>query len=271
MTLDEPFFRRAFQACGEKHYGLARLFYPRLLGRDWHYCLLGFAYLKCLDDLVDEDADPDRALAAMKQQRQLIERIYAGWDGEPLPPAPESYAVHFFRWDRERGAPLRAGMEVVLDRMAFDLGRRGMAFPRHELDAHLVAMGSALVDYLSHFTHGPGTRLPDAVRETGSLAYLHADNLIDLEHDLAQGVINIPLEDLDAYSIDPLVAGDAAVLWRIDRRPRVEAWFEESIGATRGGGLSLRVFGRLLLERKRRELGRALDGPPGSPSAAPPG
>src|ERR1700752_117510 len=98
--------RAAFAAAGEKHFFLARLLYSTIFGAEWGQPILGFAYLKCLDDLVDDDLDSGRARALLATQRQFIERIYEGGPvADDLRP-PERYGHPFFDHDRQCGAPL---------------------------------------------------------------------------------------------------------------------------------------------------------------------
>ena len=53
-------------------------------------------------------------------------------------------------------------------------------------------------------------------------AYMFADSLIDLEHDLAFGLINVPAEDV-AEGVDPLQADERLACWAAEEALRCEA------------------------------------------------
>jgi hypothetical protein len=248
--------REAFHAAGEKRYPLARIAYPFLLGPDWPYALLGWGYIKTLDDIVDEEPSAQSSGGVLKAQRELIENSYAGVLRAKPNSRTEVYGEAFFRWDRERGAPLRASVETVLWTMEYDILRRGCVASREEIDAYIVKMGSALFDFLTHFA-ASGLALPEELREASSRAYLCADTLMDLEHDLSFGLVNIPMEDLEAYSIDP-AAPDAAALhrWMADRVPGVEDRFDSAFALLRKLPFVKSSWGQLLLAQKRKKFKR---------------
>lgn len=246
--------REAFHAAGEKRYPLARLAYPLLLGPDWRYALLAWGYIKTLDDLVDEEASAQQSLDVLKLQAELIERIYAGLPPRSQLSRTEVFGEAFFRWDRSHGARLRTPLEAVLRSMEYDIRRRGCPEPFAGIDAYLVEMGGALFDLLVHFAV-PRLDLPSGLRESACRAYLYADTLMDLEHDLAFGLVNVPLEDLDAWGIDPDTP-DASTLrrWVADRAPAVEAQFELAFARLRRLPRVPGAWGRLLLGQKRRRF-----------------
>lgn len=250
--------REAFHAAGEKRYPLARIGYPLLLGRDWRYALLGWGYIKTLDDIVDEEPSAEQSVDVLKAQGQMIEGIYAGVSQRAPLSRTELYGEAFFRWDREQGAGLRASVEAVLETMEFDILRRGRVSSRDEIDAYIVKMGGALFDFLVHFA-ARGLALPSGLRESGSRAYLYADTLMDLEHDLAFGLVNVPSEDLDTYAIDP-TAPDTTTLhrWIADRAPEVERQFDIAYALLRELPRVTGVWGKMLLDAKRKKFQRFL-------------
>ena len=257
-TLSDDFVRDAFHAAGEKRYALARLAYPYLLGSDWRWAVIGWAYIKCLDDRVDENETTQSAIDTLKDQMQLLEHAYAGNSPDAGLGKLESYGQRFCAWDRDCGAPLRYPLEAVLETMEFDLRRRGSVLPREEIDAYLIKMGGALIDFLAHFAM-PGRKLSAALKNAGSRAYLWADTLMDLAHDIEFGLINIPAEDLESEKIDLARGFEACKEWVASSVPKVEAHFDESISLMRELPLLTGFWCRSLLQRKRKALHRFLD------------
>jgi len=258
MAVPLVLVREAFDSAGEKHFHLARVFYSILFGRNWVFAILGFAYLKCLDDVVDEDTDTDRALAVLERQQELIRRAYAGDTVRESLPYPERFGLPFFLYDRTRGNELRAAFETVFDSMRFDTTRRGRLIDAAALDAYVVQLGSTVFRYLQHFA-APHTTLDDAFAAVAARAYLYADALIDLRHDLRLGVVNVPEEDIVRHRLcldldDPSLRG-----WMARRAAFVLDQFELALAlARRLDSRSLRLLARLYLSTKRRSLRRFL-------------
>lgn len=268
MTTDLALVREAFDLSGEKHFGVARRLYPLVFGSRWTDAILAFAYLKCLDDLVDEDPDGERALATLARQRRVIASAYAGeaaGDGAAL---SERFGLPVFARDRRRGARLRPRFEAIVASMEFDTRRRGVQLDAAALDRYVVDLGGAVLHLFAELA-APGAILPPAVVREGSRAYLYADALIDLSHDLACGVVNVPREDADWRSW--VGAGDETPrhAWVAARAPQVLAHFARlraHLGAVRPW--TLRAFLALYLAAKRRKLRRFLAGR-GAPARAP--
>jgi hypothetical protein len=257
-ALPPSVFREAFYACGEKRLLISRLFYSVLLGSDWRYALMGFAYIKCLDDVVDEDPEADRGQAVMAAQKPLLERIYAALPVEGDLRTAERYGCYFFRYDARNGSRLRPLVESILETMEFDTQRRGRTLSTRDLDDYIVKMGRAFVDYVAYFV-SRSLRLPRSFVDQASRAYLYADSLIDLEHDLPLGVINIPSEDLERYGIDLEKPDGSRRRWLIERSADVDKWFGEALEASRRvNSRTIQLLSWLFLGRKRREFRRFL-------------
>lgn len=257
-ALSDAFVRDAFLAAGEKRYMLARLAYPYLLGPNWRWALLGWAYIKCLDDVVDEDVNNQRAMETLKDHRRLLERTYAKGFCDPMCSTPENYGQLFYAWDQRCGSSLRAPMEAVLETMEFDLRRRGAPLSREEIDTYIVKMGCALSEILTHFAV-PGRVVSVGLREAGSRAYLYADTLMDLAHDIELGLINIPAEDLEEKMIDLGAGFEAFRPWVEARVPEVEGHFDKAIRLMNELPPKTRVWCRFLLNHKRKAFRRFLN------------
>ena len=55
MIASTALVREAFVSAGEKRFFLARILYRMVFGPDWQQAVLGFAYFKYLDNLVDDE------------------------------------------------------------------------------------------------------------------------------------------------------------------------------------------------------------------------
>lgn len=253
MAADRTLVREAFVLSGEKHFAIARCLYPLVFGRRWRDTILAFAYLKCLDDAVDEDADQPRALATLDRQQALMAACYAGADVEAA--GFERFGQAVFAADRGRGGALRSAFEVILASMAFDTRRRGARLDAAALDAYLLELGQAVFALFAELAT-PGARLPPPLIDAASRAYLYADALIDLRHDLSLGLINVPREDGDVAATD-----DGARAWIAVQVPTVLAHFD-AVRALRHTvqPWTLRTFVALYLAAKRRKLDRFLAG-----------
>ncbi len=258
MRVSTALVREAFDASGEKHFLLARALYSLLFGRDWGQAILGFGYLKCLDDLVDEDPDVERALAVLARQTDFIRRVYEHDRIDRSLVPPERFGLPFFVYDRNSGGRLRHSFEAILATMEFDTRRRGVVLDEAELDAYFVELGSAVLRFLVFFG-APGFDPPPAFMATASRAYLIADSIIDVRHDLRLGVINLSREDVERFGLT-LEAEDPLLLeWMKERAGAVLELFSEALShGRRLDRRSLRFLSKLYLSTKRRKLCRFL-------------
>lgn len=257
--LPREVLKEAFFASGEKRFLLSKLFYRLLFGADWDFAILGFTYMKLLDNVIDEDPDVDRAAARLADQRQLLEDVYSGRPAERELPVPEKFGALVCRYDRACGSQLRRYFEGMIETMEYDLRRRHRTSTRKELEAWAKKVGGTSIRYLAHFV-SPRRPLPDGFVDRASLAYLNADSLIDLEEDLAQGIINVPAEEIERRGITLEMSDPGLRGWMAEESARVMRQMDESIRESK----TLRCFGmRLLtwlyLSRKGRKLARFLE------------
>jgi hypothetical protein len=258
MARPPDLVREAFKAVGERRFFLARLLYSIIFGRHWKQAILGFAYFKYLDDVVDEDPDAGRALAVLAAQRRLIQDVYAGGTVAEQRGTPERFGVPVFVHDRRIGAPLRPAFETILSSMERDTRRRGTLLSAEALDAYVREVGESVFRCLLYHA-APDVDLPPGFIALASRAYLHADALIDLRQDLACGVINVSAEDVERYGLSLDAADPGLRPWIEQRAPQV---LDELAGAFAEGrrlpSWSLRLLARLYLSSKRRGLRRFL-------------
>jgi hypothetical protein len=250
-------FERAYHAAGEKRLWLARRLYPRLLGPAWRYALLAFAYLKLFDDDVDEDADSVRAGDAFAVHRALAERCYAGEPPGPALPFVQQIGALVFQFDRANGAPIRGFLSDAIESMAIDIARRGKLLSQAQIDANLHLGGGGTVRGIAWFA-APELELPEPLVHALCDAYMGADSLIDLEHDLAFGVINVPAEVV-ARGLDPFRPDARLAAWAQQQARLCEMRFDAALARLPEiESRRLREVARLMLHTKRRKLRRFL-------------
>jgi hypothetical protein len=264
--------RESFRRVGEKRYALARPGFRLLLGRDWRAALLGYTFLKALDDHVDEERDRDAALAWTADRRARFRDAYAGRRAAPSAD-PEARRIDadgraFARYDRSHGAPLSEWVEQELDIIQGDVANRGTAMEKlDDLEAWAVDAGRPILLAMAWFQAVP---LAPAYVDLASRAYLVADSLIDLKQDLAYDVIKIPREVIARYEIAwrrsetghgktipfPQPAIDR---WLEDYAPTVVGYMDDTFRALRSlPSPRTRALHRMMLGQKRGRLRRFL-------------
>ena len=246
------------RASGESLPLQKKLAYALLLGVDWRYSFLGYAYLRCVDNAVDNGRDAATSFELMAEQRRFMDAAYEGTLEQEKAVAPASYGLPFFAWDRSKGAPLRAQFEAFLNTMEFDVRRRGQVPSAAELDDYVLTTGRAFLRSLAYFATGK-PQLPDPCLDLGSRAYLCADALMDLEEDMAVGLINIPPEVIEEYAIDLEDPEAGLERWRPVRAAEVlELMRQARATVSLIDDLSMRVLYRFFLGRKKRRFLRFL-------------
>jgi phytoene/squalene synthetase len=262
--------KEAFHSSGEKNFHLAKLFYGLLIGSGWDFALLGFTYMKLLDDVIDEDPDTDRAVACLDDQRRLMEDVYSGRSpAKKALPVPGNYGLLVCRYDRACGSQLRQYFEDMIDTMEYDLRRRNRISTREELEDWAKKVGGVSIRYLAHFV-SPRYPLSDHFVDLAGLAYLNADSLIDLEEDFAQGIFNIPSEEIETRGIELEMSDPGVRRWIAEESAKVMQLLDEAIEESkRVKSFKMRLLTWLYLSRKGKGLARFVERQ-GITSAAPP-
>jgi len=120
-------------------------------------------------------------------------------------------------------------------------------------------VGGTSIRYLAHFV-SPRRPLPDDFVDRASLAYLNADSLINVEEDLAQGIINVPAEEIDKRGITLEKIDPGLRQWMAEESPRVIGMLDDVIAESkRLNSLTMRLLTRLYLSRKRKGLARFME------------
>ena len=76
VKLDLALFNEAMRVAGEPLPPPKKLSYRLLFGPDWRYSLLGYAYLRCVDNIVDSEEDTATSLELMAAQREFMATAY---------------------------------------------------------------------------------------------------------------------------------------------------------------------------------------------------
>jgi hypothetical protein len=214
--------------------------------------------MKCVDNVVDEDPDAERARSYLEARRTLMARAYGADSGEAAPCLPDRFGFPLFLHDAARGAQLRPLFEAMLDTMEFDLRRRNALLTAEELDDYLVKTGETSIRFLAHFI-SPALELRPRYLDRASRAYLYADGLIDLQYDLEHGIVNIPAEDVERLGMKLRTDDPALREWVAARAHVTEEHFREALAETRRiDNWRMRALSRLYLWRKRRAMRRFL-------------
>jgi hypothetical protein len=207
--------------------------------------------------VVDNGEDEASSLALITTQRGFMDAVYEGTPGQQQVVGPARYGLPFFVWDRDKDTHMRAQFEAFLDTMEFDVRRRGRVPSAKELDDYVLMTGHAFLRCLSYFATGE-LELPDPCLDLGSRAYLYADALMDLEEDLAVGLINIPTKVIEQYAIDLEAPAAGLERWRPVRAAEILGYFRQARATIASiDSLSLRLLYRHFLARKKRRFLRS--------------
>jgi hypothetical protein len=255
QKLPKQILKEAFYVSKEKNYVLSKILYSSILRlRDWEYCFLGFAYLKCLDNLIDEEMNAESSTSLLTYQKELISKIYSNKLTEKDLRIPEKLGYYFFCYDKENGSLLRPFIQSTIETMEFDIKRRNKILSSSELDRYAIKVGGASIKYLAYFV-SKDLKLPQSFIEQASRAYVYADSLIDIKKDLKIGIINIPNEDIERYKINLKILDDRFYQWLDARSKKVLKHFKEALKETNHlNNLSMKILAYLYLFRKRNQL-----------------
>lgn len=255
QKLPKQILKEAFYVSKEKNYMLSKILYSFILGlRDWEYSFLGFAYLKCLDNLIDKDINAERCWSFLTYQKEFIDDVYSNKLTERDLRIPEKLGYYFFCYDKKNGSLLQPFILSIIETMEFDIRRRNKVLSKSELDSHAIKIGEATIKYLAYFV-SKDLKLPQAFIDQASRAYVYADSLIDIKEDLKVGIINMPDEDICRYEINLKIPDDRLDEWLAATSTKVLKHFKEALRETNHlNNLSMKILAYLYLFRKRNQL-----------------
>lgn len=180
-----------------------------------HDCYRAYAYFRWADDVIDAST-PDDALASddvsspsrderisfIKQQRELIDRLYKNEQPEDLTPE-EEIIVDLVNNARGESGRLESYIRNFLAILEFDALRKGQLISQDELTWYVDRLSKSVTDGIQYFV---GNAHPYPTSEDHYLAATAAHiahMLRDMVQDIPAGFINIPREYLEAHGIGP--------------------------------------------------------------------
>ena len=187
-------------ASSKQSYLTARLLADHDLADD---CLRAYAYFRWADDFIDITCQSceDRTAFVLRQQ-DLIESLYRGKRPADLCPE-EKMLADLIAHDRGPDNGLRSFIRNFMSVIAFDAARCGHPVSRHELTTYTTNLATAVMDGLLYFI-GNGHPYPQSPKRTLAVVGAHLTHMLrDTLEDLPRGIVNIPIEDIAAYGLNP--------------------------------------------------------------------
>jgi phytoene/squalene synthetase len=202
----------------KQSYLTARLLADRDLSDD---CLRAYAYFRWADDTIDVAlTDQEARTAFVERQKALIWKLYTGKRPGDLSPE-EQMLADLIAHDRGPDRGLRSFIVNFMAVLEIDAGRRGRLVSRSELVAYTSCLATAVMDGLQYFI-GNGHPYPHTPERTLAVVGAHITHMLrDLRADLADGLVNVPAETLQARGLNLEDVEDAA--FRQWVREQVEA------------------------------------------------
>lgn len=165
-----------------------------------------YAYCRLVDDVVDEEAPPEKKRAGIAQWRALLDEIYAG----PSAPAPAHPAAAKLKWAVERFPIRREDMEGIIDGCEMDIDKaRYETWDELRTYCYRVAscVGLMCIEIFGHSSEKARRYAVDL-----GIALQLTNILRDVVEDAQRGRIYVPLEDLRTFGVEPesLIRGESS-------------------------------------------------------------
>lgn len=182
-----------------------------------------YAYFRWLDDVIDVTSTSDeQRISFMKQQTELIDRLYAGERPGDLG-TEEQMLADLIANDRGENSGLQSFIRNMLAIIDFDAYRKGRSVSREELIWYSDSLSKSVTDGMQYFISN-GYPYPGGSNRYSAAYGAHITHLLrDTVPDTAEGFINIPAEYMEAHNIGP---ND------IDSPP-YQAWVKERVAEAR--------------------------------------
>jgi len=144
-------------------------------------------------------SEPARA-AFIERQKALIDGLYRGEQPQGLLPE-EAMLADLIAHDRTPESGLHSFNRNFMAVIEFDAHRQGRLASRTELQAYTTCLATAVMDGLQYFI-GNGQPYPLTHNRTLSVTGAHITHMLrDMCEDLSAGLVNIPVEYLEAHGI----------------------------------------------------------------------
>lgn len=192
---------RSITRSGSKQtYVTARLMVDKELVDDF---LSAYAYFRWVDDIIDIHArSNEERIAFMERQKTIINGLFNTEAFEDLSDEEMILADLIRRRspDDEGLASFIRNMLAIID---FDAHRKGRLIKQKELTWYTERLGISVTDGIQYFI-GNGHPYSKTKGQYLAATAAHITHLLrDMLRDIADGFINIPLEYLQAYNINP--------------------------------------------------------------------
>lgn len=164
-------------------------------------CFRAYAYFRWVDDVIDVHfTSPEERIAFIHRQKDLVDRLYRNEAIEDLD-AEEELVAHLIRHDRCENSGLQSFIRNFLAVLEFDAYRRGRLISAAELNRYSSLLGRSVTDAIQYFIRN-GHKYPEAESRCLAATAAHITHMLrDMQNDIDEGFINIPVEYLDANGL----------------------------------------------------------------------
>ncbi|VAX25737.1 hypothetical protein MNBD_IGNAVI01-1516 [hydrothermal vent metagenome] len=168
--------------------------------------LLVHAYLRCVDDVVDDPANPiSYKKQYIERQKKLIDEYKRNIKSEPLL-KEEIFLYYFFEFALKKNLKsLIESVSLMLETISWDVNRLESdgLYSRKQMNEYFSMQLKSTYGLLYYFIYNHDYN--SSTHENFSMNYYansHMLNLRDLKEDIEAGLINICREDIENFSLD---------------------------------------------------------------------
>lgn len=186
-------------ASSKQSYLTARLLADRRLVDD---CLRAYAYFRWADDQIDIALPSgSERTAFIARQKSLVERLCQGERPPDLQPE-EAMLADLMAHNPAPDSGLCSFIHNFMEVIAFDASRQGKLPSRGELSAYTTRLATAVMDGIQYFI-GNDHFYPRTHNRTLAVRGAHITHMLrDMLDDIPAGLVNIPVEYLQAHDLD---------------------------------------------------------------------
>jgi len=165
--------------------------------------LRAYAYFRWVDDVIDASSrSRDEQFTFIKQQKQLIDRLYRNESVSDLTPEEDMLAVLIHN-DKKENSGLQSFIRNMFALIEFDVYRRGKTINQEELDRYSDFFARSAMDGILYFI-GNDAQYPCTGDRYKTFYGAHIAHLLrDTYEDLDNGFINIPSDYFKEHGIGP--------------------------------------------------------------------
>ena len=162
-----------------------------------------YAYFRWVDDIVDDTSQSyDKRIAYIKQQKELIDRLYCD-ERPPNLTSEEQIIADLISHDRNEDSWLQSFIRNMFAIVEFDTYRQGRLVSERELYWYTERLAESVTDGMQYFI-GNGYPYPVSDTRYQASRAAHITHLLrDMVQDREDGLFNIPEEYLKEHGIGP--------------------------------------------------------------------